>query len=221
MTYPQYPAPGAPSPYPAQAAPAQRVSGATAIAAGVLAILGGLWAGIAAVINMAMLDRLSGLGDFFFVWTLITIVLRLVIMGLLIGGAIMMFMRKTSGRMLVIIGCGVVIVSSLADLIIAISAFGGGGRGAIAGGIIGISFVVLPAIITLVLSMLSMTVQWLKQGKPAPAQAGYPQPGGFGQGYPQSGGIPQSGGLPQSGGFAQPGHPGQAPYQPGQPPRQW
>ncbi|ANN15257.1 hypothetical protein SD37_06045 [Amycolatopsis orientalis] len=203
MTFQQYPPQGAyppPGGYPPPGM-ARKPNGATGVIAGILAILGGVW-------------FLSGL-----VWMIILLfnrvrpylivggILDLAVGVLLLIGGILLLRRKSTGRMLVVIGAGAGIFFGIVSIILRASgadivyAYGGV---AVVYGFLGLIVqLLIPAIATIVLALIPPTGRWLAAGKqPAvftpPQNFGYPQPPG---GYPP------------------PGHP--PPHQPGPPPGQW
>jgi hypothetical protein len=215
--------PGFPA-HPGFVDPPRQASGGTAITAGVLAILGGLWALVSMIGGFAIasldssdldystynsVDGYSSgtysVPDWLGTYGIILALVNLVVAVLLIVGAILLFMKKSAGRFMVAAGCGIVILIGVTGIIVGavMSAdIEGGMGGAAIGGVIG--FVALvPAIATLVLALVPPTGRWCAQNQAQPV--GYPPvspPGGF----------PQAG---QPGNFGQPGGFGQ------QPPRQW
>lgn len=152
MTYPQYSA--APPPPPP--------GGGTALTAAVLAIVGGvvhLIGAIAGVLNV---------GDFQSVLAIvISVGVNPVLAGLLLGGGIMIFLRKPAGRLAVIVGAALAITVYASAIVF-------GAVGVYARGVLPAGFVMLiaalPAIATVVLASLSSTVRWLtaRQDSPPP-----------------------------------------------------
>ncbi|WP_370944591.1 hypothetical protein AB5J62_36525 [Amycolatopsis sp. cg5] len=150
----QYPGPQHPGQqYPAQQPPAPAPSGGTAITAAVLAILGGvvhLVGAIAGALN---------LGSFVSVMSIvISVGVNPLLAGLLIGGGIMIFLRKPAGRLNVIIGAGLAIAVYATAIVF-------GAVGVYAHGIMPAAFVMilaaLPAVATVVLASLNSTARWL------------------------------------------------------------
>jgi hypothetical protein len=207
--------------------PPRPASGGTAITAGVLAILGGLWALVSMIGGFAIASLDSSdleystynsadgyssgtytLPDWLGTYGIIIALVNLVVAVLLIVGAILLFTKKSAGRFMVAGGCGLVILIGVAGIIVGavMSADIEGGMGGIAvGGVIGF-IALVPAIATLVLALVPPTGRWCAQDK---VQVG---------GYPPvspPGGFPQAGQPGQPGNFGQPGGFGQ------QPPQQW
>lgn len=104
-------------------------SGATAITAGVLAVLGGVAALVAifgAGVGMVSVSILfnsahvyGGLPGWYVATTVIGLICNVAVAALLITGGIMMFLRKRLSPMLVTIGCGVSIAGSIIGVIAA------------------------------------------------------------------------------------------------------
>ncbi|MEV0249898.1 hypothetical protein AB0H76_25080 [Nocardia sp. NPDC050712] len=221
MVYPQQ-YPGQYDPYagggyaPGPAAP----SGGTAITAGVLAALGAVsqLAGAAISLTTSTVFTDSGLSDSDLTSQLrtlmtVTSVVSFLVAALLGGGAVLLFLRKAAGRILVAAGCGLVIVAQLANTVLMATLFADldddGSVLAVAG--LSAVFSLIFPIVTLVLALLPATARWLAH---RPAEAGYP----YGQppmGYQQ----PNPYGYNPSGGYGQP--PGYPPVDPfGQGPTQ-
>ncbi|WP_158888626.1 hypothetical protein [Amycolatopsis anabasis] len=117
MSYPQYPgAPGYPPPqagYPYPAMP-RKPSGGTAITAGVLAVIVGLWHLVGLVRTVV---HLVG-HRFFLPGLIIPTVLSLVLAVLVLLGALLLFLRKPAGRFLVITGAALGILYGLVILVL-------------------------------------------------------------------------------------------------------
>ncbi|MBB4688455.1 hypothetical protein [Amycolatopsis jiangsuensis] len=162
--YPAYPGgPGALQPKP---------SGATAIIAGVLAILGGLFALFGVVGGAILLGHSGGVGP-----GLVALIVNLAQAGLLLYGAVALFMHKPAGRLCVLIGSGLAIAVSVVSVVlitVGVSAVGGGAE-VIGAGIAGALVGLIPPIATLVLALVKPTVEWVSQGAQQPATGGYPQ----------------------------------------------
>ncbi|MFD8500507.1 hypothetical protein [Amycolatopsis sp. NPDC059657] len=154
MTYQQYPGQQYPGPqYPHQQPPAPSPGGGTAITAAVLAILGGLVHLVGAVAGAV------NLGSFVSVMSIvISVGVNPILAGLLIGGGIMIFLRKPAGRLNVIIGASLAIAVYATAIVF-------GAVGVYAHGIMPAAFVMLiaalPAVATVVLASLSSTARWL------------------------------------------------------------
>lgn len=248
--YPQAPGGGYPA-YPGGVDPMQAPppSGGTAITTAILAILGGLVQGFEGAAGLfggaSLAGDSSGMAHSAPVLLIIIGGVTFVAGILLLVGAIMMFVRKPVGRMLVIIGCGLTIATVLGT--IAWTVIGLGGSPSMFLLLTGTVFPIL----TLVLAILGSTKRYLaaprqpqyagvpgmaqpgmgQPGMPGVSPAGMPQPGLPPAGYPQPTtpppGMPQPGypqpttpppGLPQAG-YPQPAQPGypQPPQQPGYP----
>ncbi|MBA0125431.1 hypothetical protein H0B56_07745 [Haloechinothrix sp. YIM 98757] len=211
MSYPQYPAQGgypAMPAYPGYTDAEPPASGGTAITAGVLACLGGVFAAWGAVqafmlsaMSVEMFDAELTAGERARVesaipgWTqaagFIGGSVQLVIVGLLIGGAVLLFMKKAAGRWMVASGCVLVILSSIVSFILTwvvldsmVEEFAGQGSStgapaqeaesvlgaAMVVGGVAMFFVLLPAIVTLILALVRPTRRWCEQGtKPVTA----------------------------------------------------
>ncbi|WP_246127607.1 hypothetical protein [Amycolatopsis rhizosphaerae] len=165
----------------------RKPSGGTAIAAGVLAAAGALFGILFAIRNFSTLDMLAHTKLAWVGWMqAIAYVIEVITLG---PGAVLLFMRKTPGRWLVLTGSAV----QIAQGIIALAAVWSSGiyssrlsnaemMGATAGGL----FVVLiPAIATVILAALPITGRWLAWGNQPPSVQQPPaygqQPPGFGQ----------------------------------------
>lgn len=201
MTYP--PQPGyQPMPYhPAQLDGEGKPSGGTAITAGVLAILGGLlglFGVLGSVIGLAAVSQLSGsaAGDSVLVFIVVSIV-ELLMTVLLLGGGILLLNRKRAGQFMVAGGAGLAALGYV-FMIIAMAAGGAlasgvrqSGAGAAGVGVIVIA--ALPAIATVVLSLIPPTTRYVKwragMGATYPSAPGYGAPqqpygsGSYGQQY--------------------------------------
>lgn len=199
MTYPpqpgQYPGSGAfpqsPGQYPAMppmpqypGAGGQQAglppSGGTAITAGVLAVLGFLWATYCAIVAFS---GMGGLADNSLAWVVWLSAIGYVLELLLLGpGSILLFIRKPAGRWMVVIGCllhiVLVTVTIIGTLSQAANALGNTGAVAAVGGIAGF-IVLVPAIATLVLALVPLTGRWIAWGSQPPAPS-YGQPPNYG-----------------------------------------
>ncbi|WP_153029208.1 hypothetical protein [Amycolatopsis sp. YIM 10] len=176
--YPAQPYPQAPPAYPGGAMPAPKPSGGTAITAGVLAVLGALWAMFSTVASIIVLSEYSSsLPAMSFIGIGLVGIEAL----LLLVGGILMFMKKPAGRWLVIAGCALVLVSAVLSIVnTSMIAAEFGGSGALVGTSAGLVIIVsLPAIATLVLAAVPPTARYLAQGKAPQQPMGAP-------GYPQS-----------------------------------
>jgi hypothetical protein len=162
MSYRQYPGMGG---YPAQnpGYPGGRSapSGGTAITAGVLAVLGGLWH-LAGLIGGVI--SLSG-GHVSAVSVIVGLGVNVVLVGLLLPGGVLLFVKKPAGRWLTIVGSAMAILLYVVSLALAAAGLGGAGAVAVGGGIVVLLFC-LPAIATLVLAIVKPTAHWA--GKPGP-----------------------------------------------------
>lgn len=265
MTYPPYPAQGGYPVMPAHHGYAEGespASGGTAITAGVLACLGGLFAvwsavdafGMAAAPASAFTAEMStgeqqveaAVPDWLVAAGIIGGIVHLAVVGLLIGGGILLFLRKSAGRWMVVAGCALVIVSMIATAVMMNSAFSSmledlepapgatttetqvhqGGEAAVsfAMGLVVVVMLIfsIPALATGILALVPPTGRWCAQrSKQLQAQAPPPPPyGGYTQAAPQPYGYGPMGPLPPGTpgtGFGQP--PQGPPNQPGRPPQ--
>ncbi|MFE6610320.1 hypothetical protein [Amycolatopsis sp. NPDC057786] len=194
MTFQQYPPQGgypAPGAYPPPGM-GRQPSGATGIIAGILAVLGGLWF-LAGVVS-----HVIELSQYVISFLVIGAVLDLVSAALLLGGGILLLVRKRAGRVLTVIGAaGAIGFVALTFLLRAIGShfhFSYGGV-MLHFGFGWLLFVVLiPAIATLVLALIPPTGRWLaaKNTGTQPPNFGYPQQ----PGYPPAAGAQQQGQPP-------------------------
>lgn len=187
MTYPpppgQYPA--APPPHPGQQYPVQQPpSGGTAITAGVLAVLGGLWGVVIGVLNFGVLDRVTDDLKWLVILQATVYIVEFVT---LLPGAILLFLRKSAGRWLVATGSALHILQGIVALVVLSSddrlSRDLDGPAAIGSGAGGLLVVLSPAIATLVLALVPLTGRWCEWGKRTPPQQGQYQgpPPGYGQ----------------------------------------
>ncbi|MFE5570749.1 hypothetical protein ACFQ68_37545 [Amycolatopsis japonica] len=194
MTYQHYPPQGgypAPGAYPPPGM-ARQPSGATGIIAGILAILGGLW------FLAGTVSHVIELSHYVISFLVVGAVLDFVSAALLLGGGILLLVRKRAGRVLTVIGsAGAIGFVALTFLFRAIGSsfyFSYGGV-MLHFGFGWLLFVVLiPAIATLVLALIPPTGRWLaaKNTPTQPPNFGYPpQPG-----YPPAPGAQQQGQPP-------------------------
>lgn len=207
----QYPGgqyPGTVPSHPGYADGEPPASGGTAIAAGVLAILGGLWAifqALAAFTTGAALQSEmtnSGLSpteaaevermmpDWLTTASIGTGAAQILTAILLLVGPILLFLKKSVGRWMVVAGCVLAIASAVAAYIMVDifmsemirlveerSGDAGGAEGMAgimtAAGAIGAFIVAIPAIVTIVLALVPPTGRWCAQGKRKAAPAAY------------------------------------------------
>ncbi|MFX0573267.1 hypothetical protein [Nocardia nepalensis] len=185
MSYPQY------EPYPPVAVPAPAPGGGTAITAGVLASLGSvsqlLGGGMSIVLGVT--DVVTDLADYdstglfaqhwFKPYSVVTGVIAVIAAILLGVGAVMMFVRKPLGRVLVVAGCAVVVIAGIAGSVVTLRyTTSGGGAATIGGGISGLIGLVFP-IATAILALVPSTTRWLNYDPAAayvPPVARYPYP---------------------------------------------
>ncbi|MFF2553427.1 hypothetical protein ACFVUS_20685 [Nocardia sp. NPDC058058] len=168
--YPQTGYPQAGSAYP-QGYPALPPSGGTAITAGVLSMIVGILAGLAALIMFAAGMDFSSrrrnrsysyydsdyddLAGFMMIFSVIVAVMAV----LWILGAILLFMRKTAGRVILIVLSGICVVGNLLGMV---KSPGGAIIGLLLAGVI------------LALAAVPPTGRWIAAGKiPPPAVPGY------------------------------------------------
>jgi len=183
MTYPPSPGPypAAPPPHPEQYSVQAPPSGGTAIAAGVLAILGALWGVFSGIVDLSATDEVVEDLRWLLVFQGTVYLLEVVT---LLPGAILLFLRKPAGRWLVAAGSALHIVQGVVVLSVVASddRFDFGGAASLGGGVGGLLVVLSPAIATLVLAMLPVTARWLAWATQAPPpQSGYaPPPPGYG-----------------------------------------
>jgi hypothetical protein len=187
-----YPAAGYPTAgYPQSGGfPAQPPSGGTAITAGVLAILGALWAIAMAGINFTAISEINdGSIPASVNWVIWMQAVVAIFEVLTLGpGAILLFMRKPVGRWLVIAGCALHITQGI---VAAVGLLSSGVLSAdnsssdsstyrasfAVGGIFGLIVVLIPAIATLILASVPLTGKWCAWGKqPANVQSYSVQP---------------------------------------------
>ncbi|GAA1027206.1 hypothetical protein GCM10009565_48310 [Amycolatopsis albidoflavus] len=138
----------------------QKPHGGTAITAGVLAIVGGVWASISVLVSISELSTLHT-GP---LWPLYAVVGASAInVGLLIYGGIGLFLHQPAGRMCTIIGCGLAIVFSTFSVATSGIAFSGTrGSGSVLEAGIGVLVVVLLyGGVGLVLALVKPTADWV------------------------------------------------------------
>ncbi|WP_460443252.1 hypothetical protein [Amycolatopsis stemonae] len=132
-------------------------SGVTAIIAGVLAVLGGLFAVfgvIAGVIGIVSL----GFVHWLFILALVE---DAILVGTLLPGGILLFLRKPMGRILTIVGSAFAILNAVVTVVLNVVGFGSFSPGLVAAGsILGLLLAVLPAGTTLVLAIVKPTAVW-------------------------------------------------------------
>jgi hypothetical protein len=154
---------GHPAPYHGYPVTEPKPSGATAITAGVLAVLGGLVAltgVVGGLIKWASLDSP-------FLPALIGLVSSALLIALLLPGGILLLLRKPVGRMLTIDGSALAIVLYAAFFLITLL---GADQPALAGfaavgGLAALLFMV-PAIATLILAIAKPTARWVRTATP-------------------------------------------------------
>ncbi|UMP06035.1 hypothetical protein [Amycolatopsis sp. EV170708-02-1] len=200
MTYQHYPPQGgypAPGAYPPPGM-ARQPSGATAIMAGIFAILGGLW------FLAGTVSHVIELSHYVISFLVVGAVLDLVSAALLLSGGILLLVRKRAGRLLTVIGAAAAI--GFVALTFLLRALGSHFYFSYGGVMLHFGFgwllfvVLIPAIVTLVLALIPPTARWLAAKNTA---AGAVQPPNFG--YPPQPGYPPAPGAQQQ----------------GQPPAQW
>ncbi|MEV2224862.1 hypothetical protein AB0E01_34010 [Nocardia vinacea] len=188
MSYPQY------EPYPSAPAPAP--GGGTAITAGVLASIGSagqlLGGGFNIVLGLTDLARdlseydSTGLFAQSWIKTYLLVVGSIaVVTAFLLGvGAVMMFTRRSLGRVLVVAGCTVVVIAGITEYAVTLHYTTSGGSAAEIGGGIGGLFGLIFPITTAVLALVPPTTRWLNYNPvAAPSVAMYP----YGSAVPTAG----------------------------------
>lgn len=164
--------------YPGQAAypghdlpPARPASGATAIIAGILAILGGIVHAIFFVVGLGDLDRAIDQG-----MATVQVFANIALAVILLLGGILLLMRKMAGRMIVIVGSalaalwfvglGVYLGNVVSD---AAETYADGEGAGVAVGITGVTVFIMciPAVATFVLSVVPLTGRWIRQANPS------------------------------------------------------
>ena len=152
----QYPYPQAPYPAPGYGMQPKPPNGATAIIAGILAVIGGVLNLGSLVLNVIGL----AVDGYFGVWQIIFMVQALLLAGTLLPGGILLFVRKPAGRMLTMVGSGLAILLAVAGFALSFAHFGQVPTGMLGGQAIGIVLVVLPAAATLTLALVKPTAEW-------------------------------------------------------------
>jgi hypothetical protein len=165
--------PQAPYPAPGYGMQPPKPSGATAIIAGVLAVLGGLLYLVGLVGSVVALATSGSVYWQYFLY----LVQDLLLAGTLLPGGILLFLRKPIGRLLTIIGSGLAILVTLVSVVlgaIGLRYLSGGGVGGVylGGALFGLLLVLIPAGATLTLAIVKPTALWC--GRAAPGFAGYP-----------------------------------------------
>ncbi|OXM60598.1 hypothetical protein [Amycolatopsis vastitatis] len=158
--YPGQPYPPGPYPAPGYGMQPPRPNGATAIIAGVLAVLGGLLYLIGLIGGVVTLASPG-----FPLWmSLLALIQNIVLAGTLLPGGILLFLRKPMGRVLTIIGSGLAILLSLVSVVMSAAGlwyYSGGLGGMYAGAaFVGMLTVVVPAGATLVLAIVKPSARW-------------------------------------------------------------
>lgn len=129
-------------------------SGATAISAAVLALLGGAVACAGLVLGLTtLLSRTPRFGPAF-----LGLGISIVLAGLLLPGGILLLRKKPLGRQLVIAGSSLAIVLYLGFLVLVLSGAVGGFAGV---GAAAVLLFLVPAVATLVLAAAAPTARWL------------------------------------------------------------
>lgn len=173
----------------------QQPSGGTAIAAGVLGVLGALFGIVFALIDFNSAKDLAGTKVAWLVWMqAIAYTIEVVTLG---PGSILLFVRKAAGRWLVLAGSLVQVVQGIVAVIAMLSLsqnlIPDKSRATVAGaGIGGLLVVLAPAIATVILLVVPATGRWLAWAKQRPGMPpAYGQPSGYGPppGYGQSSGY--------------------------------
>jgi len=174
--------------------PVPRQSGVTAIFAGVLALLGGVW----------QLFGVFWFGWFPTVGTYTSKAAGLAAGLLLVLGGVLLLVRKPAGRVLCVLGAGLVVLVKLVIIVLQVLPRTGfslniGGPRLIPVGPPGIEQILLfvPPIVTIVLALLPATARWIRPPAPQPPhpQTPYPYPPGAHPPYHQQ--PYQQGGRPQ------------------------
>jgi hypothetical protein len=185
--------------------------GGVAVAAGVLGILGALFGVIFALLNFDSIQVLQGSRLEWVIWLqAFAYTIEVITLG---PGSILIFVRRTAGRWLVMTGCVVQLAQAITALV-AVLAMGvqlsNQESGAVAVGSTtgGLLIVLTPAIATLILTALPVTGRWLSWKRrapetplygPPPGAPGYGPPPGYGQAPgPGPGYGPPPGYPPQS-----------------------
>ncbi|GAA4543771.1 hypothetical protein [Amycolatopsis samaneae] len=190
-----YPVPGQPpaygQPYPAAyppmpgfVPPHQKPSGATAITAGVLAVLGSLYFLVNVILQLIALFAYRSRSG---AWILyVTTGIYLVLAGLLLIGGILLLAKKPAGRMLTIIGSGLALALVVLGIVLSLVGMDSlrhlNGSLIARAGVSSLVLIVIPATATLVLSLVRSTAAWAGKGRPT---AVYPPGGAYPGGYPQ------------------------------------
>jgi hypothetical protein len=174
--------------------PAARPSGVTAIFAGVLALLGGVW----------QLFGVFWFGWFPTVGNYLSKALGLAAGLSLVLGGVLLLTRKPAGRLLCVLGAGLVILVKLVIIVLDVVPPNGfylriGGPQLIPSEFWRIEQILLfvPPIVTIVLALLPATARWIRPPAPLPPypQTPYPYPPGAHPPYQQQ--PYQQGGRPQ------------------------
>jgi hypothetical protein len=139
-------------------------SGATAIIAGVLAVLGGLLYLLGLIGSVVVLANVG-----FRYWQgILNLVEVLLLVGTLLPGGILLFLRKPLGRTLTIAGSGLAIAVTVISVVLNEAGVGNlsGGIGGVhlGGAIAGLVLVIVPAGATLTLAIVKPTALWCASG---------------------------------------------------------
>lgn len=154
-------------------------SGGTAITAGVLAILGALWAIVTAIVNLSIAGQAGGSPIAWVVWMQgIAFAVEVLTLG---PGSIMLLTRRSAGQWLVAIGCALHIVQGIVGVIAIVSIGHVGsvqlsGPAMVGGTFVGTVLVLLPAIATLILVLLPQTGRWCAWRRRPAAPIAYAPP---------------------------------------------
>lgn len=143
--------------------PTVRPSGATAVIASVLAFLGALHMFASGVLAVVVLQANSSHMESYLLVVGAQAVLSFVAMGLLVGGAIGVLRHSMSGRRILVIGAGLVLVIQLVAVIASFASdtFSESGAGLSSFPALTLVLLAFP-IATGVLAMLPSTVAWIR-----------------------------------------------------------
>jgi len=167
----------------------QKPSGGTAITAGVLAVIGGVWAIISLIILISAMSTIPH--GYSLPWQVYTgLGIGAITMALLLYGGIGLFLHQPAGRICTIAGCAITIVGGILTVVtsgitasVAASSAGLRNTGGIVGMGIGFALVALiPPIATLILAIVRPTADWVNyrpDAAGAAAPGGYPPPQGW------------------------------------------
>ncbi len=131
-------------------------SSATAIAAAVFAVVGGL---LFLVVSALAVIAVFG-SDEFVGEQIVGAVEYLLVAGTLLPGGILLFLHKPAGRTLTVVGSGIAILAIVVNFVLNLmgaAAIDGDFRAGLLGGI---ALVVVPAVATMVLALVKPTAMW-------------------------------------------------------------